>query len=237
MGSKIDLIKVTKAAETMLSHLTNRVQQQIKTQTTLPKRVLFIDTETTGLPLNKWQKAHQQKGNWPDIVSVAWEIYESAKLVSKNYYLIKPRGWKIHPESTNIHGITQEYAERNGYNFAEVMRILKQDLQSANMVVAHNLEFDKNVIYNAFIWHLEEDPTTFWPITEFCTMVESEPELKLPNPSTNTNIKSKKKYKSPRLDELYVHTFGKDPEKAAHNSQRDVEVLVEIFMKRWVEVK
>jgi DNA polymerase III epsilon subunit-like protein len=194
------------------------------------RRILFLDTETTGLPVNKWKSADKMPKNWPDIVSVAWQIYEDKKLVSKQYFLIKPEGWLIHPESTKIHGITQIDAETNGYDFESVMNTLKDDLTTCDTVVAHNLEFDKNVIYNAYIWRLNDQPTRFWPKNEICTMNKSETELKLPQTYPN----SKKLYKSPRLDELYYATFNSYPEKAAHNSERDVEVLASIFWKRWI---
>jgi DNA polymerase III epsilon subunit-like protein len=187
--------------------------------------LLFIDTETTGLPLVRDVKALDKKGIWPDIVSIAWVIYDSEKLCKKVYSLICPDGWKIPADSIKIHGITMEYAMEHGRPLADVLAELRADLLVVDTVVAHNMEFDKNVIFNAYKWRLGQEPP--FMNKEICTMAKSQAELKIPNPYPKYGP-----YKSPKLSELYKDTFGVEPA-GQHNSQSDVEALCDIYWKRW----
>jgi hypothetical protein len=38
-------------------------------------RILFFDTETSGLPKN-WNAPVEQIENWPRLVQIAWQIYD-----------------------------------------------------------------------------------------------------------------------------------------------------------------
>lgn len=192
-------------------------------------RVLFIDTETTGLPKFRNSNALEAPNNWPDIVSVSWAVYENGKRVFIKYALIKPGDWIIPNDSTKIHGITMDHANQDGEDLAAVLEELREDFSHCNTVVAHNLEFDKNVLFNAYKWRLNLNPWHFWPQHEVCTMIRGEPEAKLPSKYPTSN----RPYKPPTLKELYQVTFGREPEGGLHNSQRDVEVLCEIYWKRW----
>ena len=192
-------------------------------------RIIFLDTETTGLPRFRNINALNQPYNWPDIVSVAWSVYESnGTLVKSCYSVIKPEDWIIPAESTKIHGITLEYAQENGRPLNQVLLEMKADLETCDSVVAHNLEFDKNVLFNAYKWRLDLNPWLLWPRDEICTMIRSEPELKLPSKYPTSN----RLFKPPTLTELYEATFGEKPT-GQHNSQKDVEILSQIYWKRW----
>ena len=206
--------------------------------------LLFIDTETTGLPLVRDVKAVDKKGIWPDIVSIAWVIStETGEMCKKVYSVVKP-GWNIPADSIRIHGITMEYAMEHGRPLADVLAELRADLAVVDTVVAHNLEFDKNVIFNAYKWRLGQEPAWVSGAAsvatskaasgrggagtgEICTMAKSQIELKIPNPYPKYGP-----YKSPRLSELYMDTFGTTPT-GQHNSQSDVQALCDIYWKRW----
>jgi DNA polymerase III epsilon subunit-like protein len=192
-------------------------------------RLIFLDTETTGLPRFRNINALSQPYNWPDIVSVAWSVYEpNGTLVKSSYSVIKPEDWIIPAESTKIHGITLEYAQENGRPLNQVLLEMKTDMESCASVVAHNLEFDKNVLFNAYKWRLDLNPWHIWPRDEICTMIRGEPELKLPSKFPTSN----RLFKPPTLTELYEATFGEKPT-GQHNSQKDVEILSQIYWKRW----
>jgi hypothetical protein len=74
------------------------------------------------------------------------------------------------------------------------------------------------------------NPWPFWPAEEICTMKLAEPELKLPSKFADS-----RRFKSPTLGELYQATFSRMPPDGLHNSQQDVEVLIEIFKARWLK--
>jgi len=192
-------------------------------------RILFLDTETTGLPKDKKISALEASNNWPDLVSICWSIYESNKHIRTEYHIIKPNNWSI--DATEIHGITESMALKKGIDLPDVLGLFKYDLQKANIIVAHNLNFDKNVVFHAFKWRLGINPEPFWQhLTEFCSCIKAQEEMKLPALYPPYNV-----YRFPKLDELYFETFKNQPPENAHDAKRDVKVLVDIFMKRWLK--
>jgi DNA polymerase III epsilon subunit-like protein len=193
-------------------------------------KFILFDTETTGLPRDKYKSALIGPDNWPDIVSICWMLFEGHTLIKKVYHIIKPKGWKIPLEASKIHGITDAIAEAKGVPLQDVMDEFRTDIKDSYRIIAHNLEFDKNVVFGAYKWHLGIDPLTFWPVkAEFCTAQVSKWEMKLPSRYPN----SSDPYKFPSLGELYKDTFKVDAPSGAHNAERDVDVLQAIVWARW----
>ena len=88
--------------------------------------------------------------------------------------------------------------------------------------MAHNLRFDKNVVFSAAKWRLGVDPRASWTWgKDVCTA-----------------CKGAVKGKIPKLDSLYESIFSKPAPEGAHNALRDVEVLKDVFYaKFWPELK
>ena len=190
--------------------------------------VVIFDTETNGLPSNWKQSGTAQPNNWPDLVSICWKKYIDGRLLWTENYIIRPDGWTITGESTAIHGISHEHAENVGRPLAEVLEKFKIDITSCTRLVAHNLNFDSNVMQAAYKWRLNEDPTDWWPLNaHFCTMLKSMDELKIPSPYGYSS------YKWPKLDELYAATFNEEAPPNAHSADRDVDVLQKIYWARY----
>jgi DNA polymerase III epsilon subunit-like protein len=196
-------------------------------------RSIIFDTETTGLPRDRKKSPLQFRNNWPDLVSICWMVFEDTECIRIENHVIRPDGWVIPDEAIRIHGLSNEHAFRYGQPLIDVLRLFRSDVESCSHLVAHNLEFDKNVLFHAYKWRLNMDPTEFWPSdAEFCSAQESVEELKLPQRfATNDPAK---KYKMPTLDELYWHTFQRPAPSNAHNALRDVEVLRDIVWYRWI---
>ncbi len=193
-------------------------------------RALFFDTETTGLPKERNKPASQGPNNWPEPVSISWAVTDGPKIIRAKSYLIQPQGWQIPQESIRIHGITQQMAEQDGVDLRHVMKEFVRDLLHVDIILAHNLEFDKNVIIAAALYHCREDVALKWPPYEFCTCENSRATCKLPTyKPTLSGI-----YKAPKLTELYLHAFKTPPpEILLHTSLGDVLVLVAAFFKLW----
>lgn len=191
-------------------------------------KIIFLDTETTGLPKDRSKSALDGNGNWPDIVSLCWIVYNGRERERKEVHIIRPDGFMIPHESVKIHGISQVMAEREGKSLKDVLTTLLYDITDAHLVIAHNIEFDRNVLFHSFRWRLGIDPLLFWPQpAEFCSMIESTDELRIPSKK-----KGDKGYKRPSLTELYINQFGKRFD-GAHTADGDVEALVEIVWQRW----
>ena len=91
-------------------------------------------------------------------------------------------------------------------------------------LVAHNMEFDLNVVHNAIRWDLADYEFYGLGVPTICTMELSKDICKLPSKN------SKYGYKSPKLMELYDFTFSHPPEDSSlHNSLYDTKILTEII--------
>jgi DNA polymerase III epsilon subunit-like protein len=183
-------------------------------------KLLIFDTETTGLPRSREPSAKGPK-NWPHIVSISWVILnvDTNTIEKKNSYIVKPLGWTIPEDSVRIHGITQERATKEG---ADLAKVIGEFLgESADVLVAHNIEFDYNVLHNAIHWDLELPFGSLYKKL-VCTMELSRNICKL-----RTAYGS---YKSPKLSELYEYVFKRQPNKESlHSSMYDVQILTEII--------
>lgn len=193
-------------------------------------RALFFDTETTGLPKERNVSATENPLNWPDLVSLSWAVTEGSKLIRAKSYLVQPKGWTIPEDSIKIHGISQKMAEQDGTDLRQVMKEFIRDLHLVDISIAHNLEFDKNVVIAASLKHLKEEVALRWPPYEFCTCETGRSICKLATfkPSLSGL------YKSPKLSELYIHAFkNPPPDVFLHTSLGDVLVLIAAFFKLW----
>lgn len=187
-------------------------------------KVLVFDTETTGLPKNYNNPAFKQPGNWPHMVSISWALLdtENMKIATSYSSYVVPEGWEIPAEATVIHGITTEMAKTDGNTLRDVIDMFMS--VPCDMVVAHNADFDKNVIVNAIIHDLRmpfihEDEIFREGVR--CTMKASTNICKIVTP---------RGYKWPKLSELYYYVLKKQiPLQIEHQALYDTLNLVEII--------
>jgi DNA polymerase III epsilon subunit-like protein len=211
--------------------------------------LLVIDTETTGLPRDRYAPV-SVRGNWPYPVQIAWSIYRPPNLAFpsnpsgiqvERSFIIHPDGWDIPPDSTVIHGISHIHAIERGETLRNVLEQLHFDCRSVNGIVFHNRDFDLPVLLHAvniagMSWM--KSPLKHLPC--LCTMNFGRNLCKLPMPSSlleikegssssssssSSSFKSSQKFKAPRLEELYIHLFKKPPTRRLHNALEDVRVL------------
>lgn len=185
-------------------------------------KILIFDTETTGLPHESSLPATQSPNNWPHIVSISWVILDSVSntVMKSHCYIVKPEKWTIPAESTRIHGITQSQALEFGLPLRYV--IDQFNSEQFDVMVAHNLNFDMNVLINAIMWDLG-DPFHGFAKRKACTMTIGKPMCKLPG---------RFGYKQPKLTELYQHVTGQLPKSnQLHNALFDTLYLCEIIQK------
>ena len=191
-------------------------------------RTLIFDTETTGLPPKNTPT--NQTDKWPHIVQLSWVIYndetnqieeESDNIISLGTHI------RISAESTAIHGISSELSRARGIPIEVALFDFKRAANRCGKLVAHNLEFDKNMLsvefYRARIFNV------VFPPTEYCTMKQGTPICKLVKIWTDGSTS----FKYPKLVELYYALFGGDapaPE-GLHNAKVDVELCLKCYVK------
>lgn len=102
--------------------------------------IVYFDTETTGVPPKgaDWKTDYE---SFPRICQLSW-IYNG----KEENHIIRPDGWEIPQEATEIHGITTEYALEHGEPLADVMAQFVFDCAQATLICGHNIYFDTSII-------------------------------------------------------------------------------------------
>uniref|UniRef100_A0A6C0IH13 Exonuclease domain-containing protein n=1 Tax=viral metagenome TaxID=1070528 RepID=A0A6C0IH13_9ZZZZ len=208
--------------------------------------IITFDTETTGLPKIK-MITEKTLHLWPHIVQFSYVIYnnETNNILKTVDHIVKvPENIVISEENSNIHGITDTISKTSGQDIAMVLSEFMQDYNNADIIVAHNMEFDFNIIKVELMRQIYNDTQTVdekEKITQnlnclkassklCCTMQES---IELCN--IKALSKQGKEYvKFPSLAELHKHLFGVVPKKL-HNSLNDVLICLRCFYKMHFE--
>ena len=178
---------------------------------------IFFDTETTGIPEN-WSAPISQSDNWPRVVQLAWMLYDSEqRLIYKKSRIIKPDDFIIPSEATSVHGITTEYAQEHGMELKTVLEQFKEVASYADYIVAHNINYDANVLGAEFYRLDKNNPLS--DHQQICTMTSSTDYCAIPG---NYG------YKWPKLDELYYMLFEEYFDNA-HDALADVEAMAKCF--------
>ena len=184
-------------------------------------KVLVFDTETTGLPEDN-NVSILDTFRWPYIVQLSFVYYDSEINDVIDYYdnVIKlPDNITIPDNSIRIHGITNEIMRENGINIKIALKKFNDILKDCDIVVAHNISFDKRMIMVECIRNKISQYFTKRQNkkSEFCTMKNSKNICKI----KIVNIKGEEYFKSPKLSELYTFIFKEEP-RNLHNSFVDV---------------
>lgn len=158
---------------------------------------LFIDVETTGLPIFAKAKIEDLE-NWPRIVQIAWILCDiERKQIISEKYLVKQT--EFIPESaTRIHGITNQMCNESGIAIEEAVQKLIPEIKNSKYVIAHNIEFDIPVIESEF--HRLGHKRQFTRKKKICTMKKGTSYCEIPRAYGRG-------YKYPRLTELYKELF------------------------------
>lgn len=184
----------------------------------MTRKILFFDTETTGLPTN-YDAAVNDIYNWPRIIQLAWQLCdENANILNKVTEYVLPEGFDIPRSEFHIkHGLTNETCKMFGVPISGLLDRFILDLNECDEVVAHNMSFDKPII-ECEMYRYQKVPAT--RAQAYCTKLGSMDIVKLPG--------FKGRYKWPSLDEAYQHFF-KSGFTGAHDAGNDVEACKKIY--------
>ena len=186
-------------------------------------KYLFFDTETTGVPRN-YKAPMQDTANWPRLVQLAWLLVNERGIeLKRKSVIIRPDGFTIPEEAVQVHGITTERAREEGLPLRNVLDEFMQDLELAEEVVGHNIDFDIHIVgaelcrLGLSTHKISNKPTTctMKSFTNFCAI-----------PSNN----GYGGYKWPTLEELYYKVFGRTMENA-HDALADILATKECFFE------
>jgi DNA polymerase III epsilon subunit-like protein len=177
-----------------------------------------MDTETVGLPIN-YKAPPSDTENWPRMIQLAFIVLDKDMVTTQEYSaIIKPDGFTIPKEASDLHGITTERAMAEGIPLIDAMVSFCNAVNECEVIVAHNLAFDQSVIGAEMI------RTGIYPVKKerkkICTMEASTAFCAIPGQYG--------KFKWPKLQELYKKLFDKEFD-GAHNALNDVLATRECF--------
>ncbi len=188
-------------------------------------KILVFDTETTGLP-EKNASIYDLK-KWPYIIQISYILFDICNntSISKNHYIQLENNIVISDESYEKHKINKELLDISGENIKIVLNEFNKFLALSDIVVGHNISFDKQLIFvECFRNKIDQNFTKFInnkKITknEYCTMKNSKHICNI----VKVNKFNKPYYKSPSLSELYKKIFPNEfLPNDLHNSIIDV---------------
>ena len=180
--------------------------------------ILFYDTETTGMINRNESYTHDSQ---PRLVQLAAVLVDESFVERCSISVIVRPGVPIPAEATGVHGISDDTAKTYGVASAAAVNVFVSMLSRAKLQVAHNIEFDFQVMSAAFhrAW-----ASPLPDVLQFCTMKAMTPHCKLPG--------NRVCYKWPKLQEAHVHCFGAEFE-GAHDALADVRACMRVF--KWLK--
>ncbi len=198
-------------------------------------KILFFDTETSGMP--DW-KQPSESPHQPHMVDIAAQLYtEAGELIDQFETLIKPDGWVIPQECIDIHGISNEMAAEQGIDEAAALAGFLALHDQAQLRVGHNRMFDDRIVRIAikrFAGETEEArdavAEAFKAAPADCTMWLTKDILRLPATPAMVRTGKGKWFKQPKLTESYAHFFGA-PFQGAHRAMVDTRATARLYFK------
>jgi len=189
---------------------------------------LIFDTETNGLPECPYY------GRFPEY----WDLakYNNARIVQVSY-IVTDEEYNIVEESDTIikadnftitnsrfHGITESISQTNGVAFVEWAKLFYESLKRCDTIIAHNLDFDINVL-RAELYR--------YSLTYIITLIDTKHFLCTMKTTKNlvqATFKNSNIVKDPNLKELYFYATGEHLENH-HNSFYDTQNLYTVVKK------
>jgi len=195
--------------------------------------------------------------DFPYAVQLSYILYDNllhkSKIVDEIIRL--PEGVEITPESMKIHNISLSMTQgknrkvknirtgrfRNQYHLTidEVLLKFMKDFEKAEVIVSHNIQFDKNMLlvemdrlrklpekrYSVFEKYISE---IYYNKKEFCTAKHGRNTCQV----IGINKLGREYYKIPKLKYLYEFLFKESPDESKlHNALYDVIICMRCFYK------
>jgi len=193
-------------------------------------KVLFYDTETTGLP--DWNKPSEDPCQ-PRVVQLCAELFddEAGRVLNSLNCIIRPIDWEVPEEAAAVHGITTELARQHGLWMSCVLPLFNALWRQADIRCAHNESFDMRMLRIEFMRdpgfgaeHADE-----WKAGKsFCTQAKSTNVLNLP-PTPRMVAAGRNHAKSPNLGEAYEFFTGSKLVNA-HDAAVDVAACKAVYL-------
>ena len=184
------------------------------------QKYLFFDTETTGIPKD-YKAPCTNTDNWPRLIQLGWLLTDAeGRILSEGNHIVRPDGFEIPKAASDVHGITTDFALENGKPLLDVIFAFGADLNQAECVIGHNLDYDLHIVGAEYV-RLGYDYRIMFARPTLCTMQAT---------IQYCNIPGRFGPKWPKLMELYTKLFGQEFD-GAHDAMADIIATKECFFE------
>lgn len=178
---------------------------------------VIFDVETTGIFPKGTDYIDLDAFDRSRLVSISWILTQKEDIIEQSYFIVKPEGWLISEDSTEIHGITQKHAEETGSDIETVLNTFMKSVKKAKTLVAHNIEFDENIIKSELFRHkMNNHLSEFGNKHKVCTMKKGRSFMNIT--------------KYPKLSELYMFLYETEMTNS-HNAFYDTMHCFKCYIK------
>jgi DNA polymerase-3 subunit epsilon len=185
--------------------------------------ILLFDTETTGFTKPNLPLDHPDQ---PYIVQLAAQLCEDDGKPIAGFSLIIDNGVEIPEKAAAVHGITAEKAVQFGVSPTSALAHFAHFHQRADLIIAHNIRFDKMVMEVAMTREQGKEMRITKPC--YCTMETATPVINMP-PTDRMLAAGFNKPKAPKLEECIEHFFGEKLE-GAHDAMVDLTACLRVYL-------
>jgi DNA polymerase III epsilon subunit-like protein len=198
-------------------------------------KVLIFDTETSDKAKDFKKQAEEDHFNYPYLLQLGAVLFDLKKVndevITEDIFtyntLVKPYREHLQGNVTisegafQVHGLDISQCHLAGKDLIEVLITFQGMVQMADVIIAHNINFDRNVIVSEY---LREGLKLLIRKTslKLCTMQSTTDLLAIPNKWGS--------FKWPNLQELHTYLFNKGFEDA-HDAMADVEATKKCFIE------
>lgn len=192
-------------------------------------KIIVFDTETNGLIPRDKNIVSENLHIMPYIVQLSYILFDtiSKKVVVEHDFVIRvPDEVEISKESSNVHGITKETSNTSGISINDALENFSICLKKADIVIAHNISFDTNMIAIESLRNNMDVRMQFNRKINYCTMKRTVELCKI----SAVSKQNRHYFKYPTLTQLHEHLFDETP-LGTHNSMADVFICLRCYYK------
>jgi len=179
---------------------------------------LIFDCSAIDKPKN-WKAPFSDTFAWPRLIHLSWIILDKdLKPIEDQDYLIKPEGFSVDPTIAKRAQIDEDDISKKSESLEKVLMAFDESLKKAYYVLAHNLNFNENVLAAEYL--RKSINHSLFRKLRYCLMQESTFFCKLPSKTGG--------YKWPTLSELHTIIFQK-AYSPPNNARADVIAATRCF--------
>lgn len=208
---------------TMCLTAPRKVTKNANTKEKVTMKILFFDTETTGLKVDNLPCIHPKQ---PMLIQLGIKVddvnrHERARIS----LLARTMGWEMGAKAKEITGLSEPIADEFGAHFITAVELFIDLIENVDIVVAHNAGYDVTVMRRAVKVYCDLTQQEYWDVFEgktiICTMLAAMDIVK-------ATPKRYGKWKWPNLIECMRFFFNEDHSKA-HDALADVLACARVF--------